>query len=156
MSADELVAWLTAQLDTDEQTARDACHGTKGHWRRPARDPYGDAGRIEGDDDEVVVYDEGSPTPLQADHIIRHDPARVLAEVDAKRRILNLHYPVDGRVYSDESPGDFKTVSVCAVCSYLDREEEPADEQPYPCLTVRLLALPHAGHPGWREEWRPA
>ena len=38
----------------------------------------------------TVVYDEGSPDEYQARHIARHDPARVLREVEAKRAILAL------------------------------------------------------------------
>jgi hypothetical protein len=41
-----------------------------------------------GDDDEVIVYDEGSPSPAQADHIARHDPARVLRRVKATRELV--------------------------------------------------------------------
>ena len=52
------------------------------------------------------------------------DPARVLAEVAAKRRIVE-HCEVDHLV---ASPGD-----------------------PY---VLQLLALPYADHSDWREEWR--
>lgn len=49
-------------------------------------------------------------------HIARHDPARVLAECEAKRRIV------------DESRSR---------------------------LAMRLVALPYADHPDYREEWKP-
>ena len=52
------------------------------------------------------------------------DPARVLAECEAKRRIVE-HCEVDHLV---ASPGD-----------------------PY---VLQLLALPYADHSDWREEWR--
>jgi hypothetical protein len=56
-------------------------------------------------------------------------PARVLAEVDAKRRILDLMMP--GRpVY----PGAYGQ-------AYRD--------------VLRLLALPYADRDGYRDEWRP-
>jgi hypothetical protein len=37
-------------------------------------------------------------------------------------------------------------------CSDDARSEWGAD---WPCLTLRLLALPYADRPGYREEWRP-
>lgn len=91
----------------------------------------------------------------QAGHIRRWLPTRVLeevrigrAEVDAKRRILELHAN-DG--------GD------CAVCSRSEMVEgwgggeetygEQRTGEAWPCPTVRLLAQPYAGQPGWREEY---
>lgn len=66
------------------------------------------------------------------------DP-RVLAECEARRRIVDLHASVDwvGRL-------------VCACCG--DVEGTGAD---WPCATLRLLAQPHAAHPDYRTEWRP-
>jgi hypothetical protein len=53
-----------------------------------------------------------------------------LAEVDAKRRILDEHAERGG---------------TCTACSW----------QGAPCHTVRLLALPYADRPGYQEGWRP-
>lgn len=91
-----------------------------------------------------VSWGNGAPLPdfaLQgaqevrpgiAGHIARHDPARVLAECEAKRRIVELHPPViDNRQ------------EVCV--------EEQAE---WPCPTLRALATVYAGHSGYREEWR--
>jgi hypothetical protein len=36
----------------------------------------------------MVVFDEGSPTPDQAEHIARNDPARVLRRVKATRELV--------------------------------------------------------------------
>jgi hypothetical protein len=85
-----------------------------------------------------------------ARHIIRHDPAAVLAEVDAKRRMMAGHVP--GPLI-DESDGRREAEP--------DSWDEPwrrclaHDWVAWPCETMRLLALPHAGHPDYREEWRP-
>lgn len=89
---DELVTWLRARLDDDERVARAATY-------------WGDLplGHLASD--------------LEA-HLIHWMPPRVLAEVEAKRRILDA--------YEDET-------------GYL----------------LRLLALPYADRPGYREEWRP-
>ena len=70
-------------------------------------------------------------------------PERVLAEVEAKRQLLDLH-----------EPGEMEYVDgdVCMVCENTD----VGDEGPfYPCRTLRLLAMPYADHPDYREEWKP-
>lgn len=40
---------------------------------------------------EAVVHNEGKPTEEQAIHMARHDPARVLREVAAKRALLQRY-----------------------------------------------------------------
>ncbi|MGW5408999.1 DUF6221 family protein [Streptomyces spiralis] len=111
---DELVEWLRAQLDEDEQIAR-AAGGT---WWAPP-DLVGE------------VHDSGgvnidAKLKSFAAHIEAWDPARVLREIDAKRQIL-------GRVLSH--------------AAVMGRDEVHWD-------LLRLLALPYADRPGYREEWR--
>jgi hypothetical protein len=65
-------------------------------------------------------------------HIIRWRPDRVLAECEAKRRIVELH---KRSIHSEED--------MCFSCI-----------EEWPCPTLRLLALPYASHPDYREEWR--
>jgi len=85
--------------------------------------------------DAVVIsasgYDASSLNIKRADaeHIARHDPARVLAECSAKRRIVEL--------------------GVCTACA---TEAQPCDHR---ADTLRLLALPYADHEDYREEWTP-
>jgi hypothetical protein len=76
-------------------------------------------------------------------HIARHDPERVLADVEAKRRIIGEH-----------PHGDFgrPDSQYCEVCH--DDDGNPAVTGQW-CDTVRLLALPYADHPDYREEWKP-
>lgn len=80
---------------------------------------------------------------LLALHIARHDPARVLREVDAKRQLLALH-AVDYRERPERVLGEVDD-PFCAECV----------GERYPCATIRLLALPYVDRPGYREEWRP-
>ena len=61
-------------------------------------------------------------------------PARVLAECETKRRIVELHDPVD------DKPDGW-----CNRC----------DGDGWPCGTMAALALPYADHPAFRAEWRP-
>jgi len=61
-----------------------------------------------------------------------------LAEVDAKRRIIDLHDDVSGG---------------CRTCMDAELSNDGPDAAAWPCPTLRLLALPYADHPGYREEW---
>jgi hypothetical protein len=130
----ELVRWLGEQLDEDERIAREASG-----WLKPAA--YWSLDEWYGRERPHSLIAQGSPKlpvagghftadPLptvQAEHIVRHDPARVLREIDAKRGIL-------GRVESH--------------AAVMGRDEVHGD-------LLRLLALPYADRPGYREEWRP-
>jgi hypothetical protein len=135
----DLAQFLRDRLDEDEQTARatEWCAGTKtfNGW---------DAHRVDDDEWEVrsrgaqIVRDVG---PEFAAHIARHDPARVLAEVEAKRRIVECHESwVAGN-------GD----TICGRCGREHIDGRPGGH--FPCQTLRLLALPYADHPDYRQEW---
>lgn len=127
---DDLVQWLRDRLDDDERIARGACWDDQSdEWSaRPPQKSYERYCVVDYLDDGVVAV-----TPENADpdgvgqHVARHDPARVLREVESKRRvsarILN-HAAVMGW---DEVHGD----------------------------VLRSLALPYADRPGYLEEWRP-
>ncbi|MGV2914483.1 DUF6221 family protein [Streptomyces alfalfae] len=140
---DDLVQWLGEQLDEDERIARAACWDEQSDvWTaRPPQASYERYTVVDYCDDAVV-----SVTPENADadgvgrHVAEHDPARVLREIDATRQLLALHEPAEME-YVD---GD-----VCMACDV--RGGEPF----YPCKTLRLLTLPYADRPGYREEWRP-
>ncbi|MFE2712261.1 DUF6221 family protein [Streptomyces mirabilis] len=123
---DELVRWLGEQLDEDERIARSAggvvylgwaeggwveAEIPKTEWKGP-----GDDGRHVG---SVRRAEDRA-------HIARHDPARVLREIEAKRRI------VDRYAWLREHGDTGGTAWV-----------------------LPLLALPYADRPGYREEWRP-
>lgn len=128
----DLVAWLRQQLDDDEEVASDAAglSASRSRWMRDAISCVVDA-----TDNGLIVYGEGTPTPEQAEHIARHDPARILREVEVKRRIMEKHGASDRMEYS---------YFLCTGCS-----------DGHPCDTLRLLALPYDDHPECREEWRP-
>lgn len=81
-----------------------------------------------------------------------HDPARVLREIDAKRKLLILHRPVRRTdfVTADGCPAG--TLMVCHEC---DANTTDADWPDTPCWTLRLLAAPYADRPGYKEDWRP-
>lgn len=78
------VAFVSARLDEDEAAARAAAPGP---WR----------GHEAGGWREVLLAKGISLNAADAEHIARHDPARVLREVAAKRAILEYFLePPDG------------------------------------------------------------
>lgn len=91
---DDLIEFLRARLAEDEEAARQAADGDSGAWfvgdqwnvyRAENAAPHEDV-----EENPLVVYGNVQP---QSEHIARYAPARVLAEVQAKRRILALHVP---------------------------------------------------------------
>nr|WP_203620394.1 DUF6221 family protein [Streptomyces sp. SID8499] len=133
-----MLEWLCAQLDEDERIARatEWCVGTHtfNGW---------DVGRADEYEWEIqsrnAVIGRGLNEEF-ARHIVAHDPARVLREIDAKRRITELCEPPLVEV---TSPGDS------------ERSFIPGEGPPWGLNVLKLLALPYADRPGYREEWRP-
>jgi hypothetical protein len=61
-------------------------------------------------------------------------PARILAECEAKRRIVEIHY--NGSPETD--------LNRCSPCDTVGAD---------PCPTLRALSLPYADHPDYLPEW---
>lgn len=146
-----LAAFLLARLDEDERIARAV---TSTPWRRGTGTAAAEGG--EGWDQDVVWRtfevegDAGLYTDDEDDaaHIARHNPARVLREVEAKRRLVELHEQVPGTpgAYQKDAPA-----TGCKVCHEWDGVTYAGGD----CETLRLLALPFADHPDYCQEWRP-
>ena len=119
----DLIAFLNARYDEDEAAAKAADDGP---WTSSG--PYVDA--------------PGAGIILQARHTedaahaARHDPGRVLREVEAKRAILASHVPVrhEGRM-------------VCATCL--------GSCTFWPCPTLQQIAAVYSDHADYRPEWKP-
>jgi hypothetical protein len=155
----DLAQWLTAQLDEDEQKARAATPGP--WWHNPGKQWLGPEAFEKYDlrqGEEFVGY--GGPHPFtgavastgpashmqgmkDAAFIAAWDPARVLREIDAKRRIMECHEPWTA------SNGD----TICGRCGREHIDGRPGAH--FPCQTLRLLAAPYSDRPGFREEWSP-
>ncbi|MEV6580251.1 DUF6221 family protein [Streptomyces sp. NPDC051582] len=105
---DPRVPFLRARYAEDDQAARAA-----------SSDLYGVLGQVE--------YVEGEVERDEA-HVTRHDPAHVLADLEAKGKALDA-------------------------CAYFLHDNE---DGPDPCAEAVLTAFvqPYAGHPEFREEWR--
>ncbi len=122
MTAD-LIAFLWARLDEDEEVARAATQGDW-VWSREFVTPPGYHHRT-----------VGPLEPGDAAHIARHDPSRALAEVEAKRRIVQAHAKwCEGRCEAKHPEGGF-------------------DAAHY--WSVKSLAAVWDDHPDYRDEWRP-
>ncbi|WP_327169549.1 DUF6221 family protein [Streptomyces subrutilus] len=143
---DDIVQFLRDCLDEDEQTA---CAAAPGPWRADGGSVY-----VGHPINEIVDYSES------AEHIARHDPVRVLAEVDAKRQLLSdilkqsHDWNEEDHWYSCSALRD-ETGEL--LCTNDARAGAPCDcgrDQTVE-RRVRLLALPYAGHPAYREDWRP-
>lgn len=70
-------------------------------------------------------------------------PARVLAECDAKRRIIALH---------PQAVSMMTTIHGLVPQTWCDGCDRPAD---VPCQELRILVSVYADHPDYRQEWRP-
>ncbi|MER5350604.1 DUF6221 family protein [Kitasatospora sp. NPDC002551] len=137
-----LVAFLKARLDEDAKAAQGAWPGP---WAVDEEE-YGVVDPETGTEIADVIVCSTRQQQATSRHIIRHDPARVLADVDAKRRIIAAHAAVVLR----GGPGAryFDTTTVCRSC-----EPPQFPEHAFPCATLRLLALPYADHPDYQPEW---
>jgi hypothetical protein len=134
-SVDDLVSFLRARLDEDEQVAREitAPEWSEGcSWLADLRDPLPSQRRAYGLPKEWQLLSEADTR-----HIARWDPARVLAEVEAKRGILDEY-----RLWADDDSRDY------------DQSRTAVDRSAALEEVVKLLAQPYADHADFRSEWR--
>ena len=81
-------------------------------------------------------------TPEATDFVERFDPARVLTECEVKRRIVGLAAEATG---IDMSLDD----------NVLSTDRDTITDPYLGDVILQALALPHADHPDYRDEWRP-
>lgn len=125
---DDLVQWLGQQLDEDERIAR-AAGGAA--WEELPVSGWVHTTPLPASEWQPPGYDHHvASAPLVEDraHIVAWDPARVLREIDAKRkRLAEL------------------AEAIAAGHDSFDLASE----------LLPLEALPYADRPGYRDEWRP-
>ena len=143
---DDLVQWLRAQLDEDERIARAAAD-----VRGPVWWYEGYFGDVDGQVLAGDVLDGGSAavrslamttrSDAEGEHVARHDPARVLGEIEATRGIVRA-YEAAVAAFNDSGPAmanyDRLTGSVSSLRGSLE-----------------LLATVYDDRPGFQESWRP-
>lgn len=96
---------------------------------------------------ETAVY---TFTGTRVATLAKKRSARVLAECEAKRRIVERHTPFHVTTKNDGLNWDYRG---CGECHTPEGVEE--GQTWWPCATLRLLALPYADHPDYRDDWRP-
>lgn len=141
MQTDPLIAFVEARLAEDEETARRcAWTGDDPEWTYD-RETFAVAST---DRPIVARRDTAGPSSLldvDGAHIARHDPARVLREVQAKRRLLDRIFRYEAKIDGEWG------------CCH-DAEQLRAGECPHLDTTaLELLAAPYVGHPDFDPAW---
>lgn len=141
----DLAEFLLARLTEDEATAT------------AAAGPHGASfqGRSFSLSFDKVIEDAYDMLGREIDeHITHWSPARVLAEVEAKRRILDEHSEfMDSPSFGKPLEGK----GICRRCCDIEGSDwDGPPTQKYPCDTLRLLVLPYADHPSCHPSWLPA
>jgi hypothetical protein len=128
----DLVAFLNARLDEDEAAARDAYYEGQ-RWITEEEGVY------RWPDDELVQM---ADRKRDARHIARHDPARVLREVEADRKLIAAYEAAR----SDMPPvDDWYEVADGIKISLADGLES----------ALKIRAERFSDHPGYDEAWTP-
>jgi hypothetical protein len=145
----DITEFVRARLDEDEAAAK---AWQSPPWREDAtnwrvvgqREPRYDNGRSEtltvidvsgrAVDFAEAIQVRWDSNGERAEHIARHDPARVLREVAAKRAIVAQHVAIPMRGIEASS---------CREC-----------RSTWPCSTVRHFAAVWSDHPDYRAEWK--
>lgn len=134
---DGLIAFLRARLDEDERAARTAAepYGKRWWWNTTW-------GLLKGDPDDseaVSVFSVGEDTIAAVwsevgPHMARHDPAFVVRDVEAKRRLLD----------------EYERMERSAATSLGRAQLEGGLSG-----VIRLLAASYDLHSDYRPHWRP-
>lgn len=131
-----LIAFVKARLDEDEAAATAGARRLGMPWH--AEPQPGTPGGLVIDELGLVATTGGR---YAAEHIARHDPARVLREVAAKRRVLAAYADcVDASEVFREKLGT-GTHMAAAAESYAN--------------VIRWDAAVWSDHPAYRAEWAP-
>ena len=130
-----ITEFLLARIAEDEAVARyEVVHMKADDPNRPTYHDgsmIGQYGQVKMSKDEYADFLRATfPTTIETP-----DP-RLWAECEAKRRIVALHSSQDGVRFG-----------------YCEQCWDGNTPLPYPCLTLRILALPYVDHPDHDEDW---
>lgn len=134
--------FLLARIDEDEEAARDAAGWdlsgsvrAEGQWCREGVNSVIDSSQ------RLVVYGDGpAPEDMQAEHIIRHDPARVLRECAAKRALID---------HASDATGLDMSVDMDRAVGRRDQDVDPYLGD----AMLRTIAAVYSDHPDYQQEW---
>lgn len=142
---DEPVRWLGEQLDEDERITRatdGTAFGLQLEWSAFSEDEA--FSKVTNHKGHLVARQLG---PADAAHIAAHNPARVLREIDAKRQLIARGGPFC--TSNCDEPGNEPMNP--------DTNWTTPLEHHFGCAAyeaARVLAVPYAHRPGYREEWQ--
>lgn len=133
----DLVEWLTNILDEDEALAKHVGVEHGSGW-------YGGGGSVGSTESMYIAVGpwSGELDAATSTFIAKSGPSAVLADIAAKRAILELHKPTD-----------WAGGHSCPIC-HEDYSWGP-DDGDWPCATVKTLGSAYADRPGYDEAWRP-
>lgn len=148
---DDLIAWLLEQVAVDEHRINRVATGARGPWRYD-REPFqlnelDEHGEVRFNLASRSDYGKQPLFDVVGEYMENFQPQRMLAECEAKRRMISEHGPETNDVGWD------RTETICRRCRY----DEGLDSFPHGhCPTIKLLAASYADRPGYQESWRPA
>lgn len=140
-----IVEFLEARITEDEVAAKAARPGPWFHDSNLTcgpRVPPDDFLMVPADPSDTIGPCNDKIPDQDSRHIARHDPARILREVAAKRAIIEAADEATG--YDMQVDGEFRV-------GRRDMTEEPYLGD----VILRALAASYADHPDFNEEWRP-
>lgn len=145
----DIAEFLTARYDEDEAAACAAtgARASGGSWeafRLPIDMRH--RGTVADAHGDIVIY-ECYAGPNHANHIARNDPARVLADLAAKRRILKRHSRGHEDWRSRWHPDS------CVGCGTTGEFDDPRIRHINDCPELRDLASVYAEHPHFDPAW---
>ncbi|MDR7385224.1 DUF6221 family protein [Promicromonospora iranensis] len=159
--------YLTARYDEEETAAR-AADIVEGDPTWTVHGPVAlsspRAFRVRSSRDMVPVAlvqdvdDESGPTAIldaeaAATHIALHDPARVLADVAAKRAILEHHRPATAEDTHEIGAHPIND-GRCSSCVALHDERGYCEQLEYPCPTILAMLQPYADRDDFDPDWK--
>ena len=173
-----LTEFLLARIAEDEQIARAATDGvwswvSDGYYDANAQSEFLTLETSEdvGEYGTVIIgswsaYSDGDGLEVSMNdrlHVVTWQPARVLAECKAKRRIVEVHQQSSQEVWLDIpdsawSPEEWSSFrpdyyerDACTCCDDLALMANETRE--WPCRTLRALAAVYRDHPDFNPEW---
>lgn len=171
----DIALFLATRLDEDEAAAVRAARPEPWVKPQPSRpDWYVQFWADEQDRAAVVADPESLAYPVvvtlgydgndeadeelaegRVEHIARHDPARVLAEVAAKRAIVAMHEQAEKLVWDPRPAGTpvreprREPAGYCSTCQV----EDGVIHGTWPCDTLKHLATVYSEHPDFNPAW---
>lgn len=131
MSTDGLVEFVEARLDEDERIAREV--EQRGPWR------VAGSGYLFEENYGAFALDPHGLSVNGGEHVVRHDPARVLRDVEANRKVIELYEYAEAAWFADRDKPSPPTVHLGG----------------WTIAKAALMALAGSwsDHPDYRSEW---